>query len=131
MSATGMKDHIGVIGKTELSDKETTLLTMLGRVIARAGKTLVTVPAKGTVAAVEMGNELEHGQLLHLEQGTINASAHTFIYADERLMSRLRKVNPDLDQRDDIFLLSQPIEIELWLEAARTVLTDKGIAFPE
>ncbi len=122
-----MISSIGVIGKARLTPRERQLLIQLGRVIALAGKTLVIVPAPGTAEAVEMGVKLEDGPVARLGTGVVSTSAHVFIYADARLMARLRDANPSIDNDPQVTLLSSPIEIEMWLDAAAAVLRKRGI----
>ena len=125
-----MNTTIGFIGKAKITETEQRLLTLMGQVIAAAGKELIIVPAPGATESVENGVKMEGGKVRRLETGVLNATAHTFIFADERLMTRLRATNPNIDTDPSVFLLSSPIEIEMWLDAAKIVLADRKITFP-
>ena len=106
------------------------MLTLFGRVIARANKELVIVPAEGTAEAVRVGSLVEDGKIRIIEKGVIANSDHTFVYADQRLMDRLIAIDKDIAKRGNVTLLTTPIEIELWLDSARRVLEERGIEFP-
>jgi hypothetical protein len=125
------KGIIGFIGKTSITDEERDLLVILGRTFARAGKVTALVPQKGACEAVRVGVEEEKGELNLLEKDTISHSAHCFVYADERLLNRLRKVDPLIDDTPTIFLLTTTSEITDWLSAAKIILKDRGIEWPE
>ena len=121
---------VGIIGKSKLAENEEALLVTLGRTIARAKRTLLCVDQPGTVAAVKVGVKMEGGEVRLLDKDTITKSAHTFVYADERLMTRLRKAYPTIDQDKHIFLMKTPEDILIWLDAAKTVLNERNIEFP-
>lgn len=122
---------IGIIGKTILTEKEEALLVLLGRIIARAGKTLIIVPAAGTARAVQVGVIYEDGTVQEIEKGVLGLSAHAFVYADERLLSRLQKIDPNISSRRNVTLLFSELEIELWIDAAKTVFKEMGLQFPD
>ncbi len=122
---------IGVIGKTRITEEEYDLLVTLGKVIARAGKSLIIVPAEGTAKAVQVGVSLEGGVTIEIAKDVLGQSAHAFVYADERLVERLRQLDPNITQRRNVTLLFSPLEIELWLDAAKTIFKEKGLEFPQ
>lgn len=121
---------IGVIGKTVLTDEQEKLLYHLGRIIATAGKKTVIVPSKGTANIVAAGAKSLGGEVVEVAGNVLGQSAHTFVFADERLLNRLVNIAPDIATRGTVTLLYNTIEIELWIEAARTVLQERGLAFP-
>lgn len=121
---------VGFIGKLGITGREERLLKLVGKCIARAGKTLVIVPAKGSTAVVKVGVIDENGVVQEIEKNVRGLSAHTIVYADERLLNRLNDLDNKFFKDPHVTLLSSPLEIELWLKAARRVLSEKGLAFP-
>lgn len=121
---------IGIIGKTIITDEQEKLLYMLGRIIATAGKKTIIVPAKGTANTVAAGAKSVGGEVVEVAGNVLGQSAHSFVFADERLLNRLLRIAPDIATRRTVTLLYNTIEIELWIEAAKTVLQEKGLDFP-
>ena len=122
---------IGFIGKTKITDEEKDLLIQLGHAFALSGYPIVLIPQKGACEAVRVGVELGGKEAVAIEKDTISQSAHTFVYADERLLSRLRTANPSIDSNPKIFLLTSPEGIQEILSAAKIVLAERGITLTE
>ena len=123
-------NSVGFVGITKTTDEEERLLVLLGKTIAAAGKPLNCVAAPGAVAAVRVGMRAEGGTVNLLDKNTITDSAHTFVYADERLMTRLRKAYPLIDTDRRVILMRTPDDLREWLDAARQVLDERKIKFP-
>jgi len=122
---------LGFLGKPDINEEETALLTQLGRVIGVSGRELIIAPARGSTAAVEVGVNVEGGRVRHLATGILTASAHSLVYADERLLTRIVSAYPAFREMRNVFLMSSPLEIEKFLKTARFLLTERGIPYPE
>jgi len=118
---------IGFIGKTNTTPEEENLLMELGHAFALSGYPTVLIPQKGACEAVRVGLEVGGGEIIEVEKDTISHSAHCFVYADERLLSRLRTSDPSIETNPKILLSMTPEGIREWLSAARIVLEQKGI----
>jgi hypothetical protein len=118
---------IGFIGKLKVTEEEASLLTQLGRSFALSTYPVVLIAQKGANEAVRVGVEEGGGNLQIIEKDTLSQSAHCFVYADERLLSRLRTSDASIDTRPDVFLLTDPEGIREILSAAKTVLSQRGI----
>jgi len=118
---------IGFIGKLTTTPEEENLLMELGYAFGLSGYPTVLIPQKGANEAVRVGVEVGGGEILAIEKDTISQSAHCFVYADERLVKRLRTANPDLDTNPKIFLLTDLDGIREILSAAKIVLSQRGI----
>lgn len=121
--------NIGIIGKAKLSAKETVIFHEIGRCIAALGHTLVTIPAEGTASALREGVEREEGEVITLASGIIEAAEHTFIYPDPQLLNRLKQKYNDIEERDDVTILT-PATLPQWYNAVRTVVSETGIPLP-
>lgn len=122
---------LGFLGKPDPDEREVELLYTLGRVIGKSGRELVIVPNRGSVAAVELGVKTEEGSVRHIASGVLTASAHSLVFADERLLTKIVKVYPAFREMPNIFLMSSALEIEKFLRTARWLLEQRGIAYPE
>lgn len=122
---------LGFLGKEDVNDEEIALLHQFGRVVAAAGRELVIVPTPGSVAAVEVGVNTEGGRVRHITGGVLSASAHSFVYADERLLTRIVQSYPSFREMRNVFLFSSPLEIEKFLRTSRKLLDQWGIPYPE
>jgi hypothetical protein len=120
---------IGFIGKTSITPEEENLLTELGYLFAKSGYPTVLIAQKGACEAVRVGLEVGGGEIITIEKDTISQSAHCFVYADERMLSRLRTVDPSIETNPKILLSLAPEGIREWLGAARIVLSQRGITF--
>lgn len=118
---------IGFIGKTKITPEEENLLNELGHSFALSGYPVALITQKGACQAVRVGVEVGGGEIIEIEKDTIAQSAHCFVYADERLLSRLRISDPSIEENPKILLALAPEGIREWLEAARIVLSQRGI----
>jgi hypothetical protein len=118
---------IGFIGKTSITKEEENLLKELGRSFALSTYPVVLISQKGACEAVRVGVEEGGGNIQIIEKDTLSQSAHCFVYADERLLSRLRTSDPSIDTNPKIFLLTDLDGIKEILSAAKIVLEQRGI----
>lgn len=121
--------RIGIIGRANLTPKETGVIWYIGRCLARLGHTAIIVPAKGTANTIKEGVETEEGKLEFLDTGVIESSDHTMLYPDPPLLERLRLKYPDLDTRTDVVLITED-NLDEWYDAVRQVMRDKGLELP-
>jgi hypothetical protein len=121
---------IGFIGKAQISKSEQAKLRLMGRCIARAGRSLTVVLAQGAAEAVVSGVQDEEGRVTALQTGVISASDHTFVYADERLFARLKTVNPQITDAKNVTLIFSELELDLWLKSIHKVFEQAGLQPP-
>lgn len=121
---------IGFIGKAQITPSETAKLSLMGKCIARSGRTLQIVPAQGSAEAVESGVRAEGGVANHLERGVIESSDHTFVYADDRLFRRLQGANPNVTNDKKVTLIFTELELDLWLRQVAKVFEKAGLQPP-
>jgi len=122
---------LGFLGKPDINEQETALLHQLGRVIARSGRELLIAPAPGSVTTVEMGVNAEEGRVRHIATGVLTASAHSLVYADERLLTKIVTAYPAFKEMKNVHLMSSTLEIELFLQQARVLFRRLGVEYPE
>lgn len=125
------RKRIGFICKEgPLQPDEGGTLYYLGRCIARLGHTLVTTEAENEgTNLLRKGMKVEDGILESVQRGVIEASDHTWIYADTHLLERVRSRHPDLDTREDV-LIVYPEQLVEWAEAVRQVMYERGVIRP-
>lgn len=128
-STTFKRKRIGVLGKAVLNDHEKHQITRLGRCLAVLGHTTQVVPAKGVADKVREGVEAQGGRIELLESGVIDVSDHTFVYADPRLLGRLRTHYPDLEDNDKVTVIRAD-QLDEWIAAVETVMQEKGLTPP-
>ena len=119
---------IGFIGKLTVTPEEENLLKELGHSFGLSGYPTVLIPQRGANEAVRVGVEVGGGEIIEIEKDTLSQSAHCFVYADERLLSRLRISDPSIDTNPKIFLLTDLDGIKEILSAAKIVLKQRGIS---
>jgi hypothetical protein len=71
--------------------------------------------------------EVGGGEIITVEKDTLSQSAHCFVYADERLVQRLRTADPSIETNPKVFLLTDINGIKEILSAAKIVLSQRGI----
>lgn len=125
-----MNQRIGFIGKASITRSEARKLTLMGRYIARTGRTLVYVPAQGSAEAIVSGVQGEGGVTEAIRSGVIGASDHTFVYADARLFTRLQEAMPDIVDSRAVTLIFSELELDIWLRSIRAVFESQGITPP-
>lgn len=81
--------RVGVIGRADLSQSERDSLELLGRLLARAGRALVTTDAPGTNAAVAAGYASEGGTPQIVEARLFEMTDLAIVYPDQKLLDRL------------------------------------------
>jgi hypothetical protein len=121
---------IGFLGKPNISESEEAKLVLLGRIIARSRRTLVIVPAKGSTAAVEVGVKAERGLVRRITGGVLTESAHSLVYADERLLTRLREAYPAITEMPNVRLMFSEMELDMALGRLSNLLEASGIVPP-
>lgn len=122
---------LGFVGKPDINDREKQLLIQLGKVVARSGRELVISQETNSALAVEEGVKAGKGRVRRTAGKVLTASAHAFVYADERLMTRIRTAYPDIDNMRTIFIMWSPKNIEELLQRLRELLEKRGISYPE
>lgn len=121
--------RIGIIGKTVLNDAEKQKLYRFGQCIAILGHTTQLIPAKGTADQVSEGVKAQGGEINVLEVGVIDASDHTFVYPDPRLLSRLRHSYPNLDTDKNVTVIRED-QLDRWLVGTITIINELGLTPP-
>ena len=116
---------IGFIGKTTITPQDREALVGIGKLIQLMGHPTVMVKGKGTTEAVQTGIEAESGTPTLIDSGVIENADHTFVYADVRLVGRLRQKYPDILNRKDVTVLQGPDELAEWLAAVEQVYSEK------
>lgn len=121
--------RIGFIGHAGLDPYEQGVLYQIGRCIARLGHTIVTTaPNEGNIS-LRKGGEREKGLVDTVANDVIGSSDHTLIYKDEKLHDRLREKYEDIDERNDVLLLSNET-LDDWHNAVTETLRERGVDIP-
>lgn len=121
--------HIGFIGKADISDYETACLQYIGKCLAALGHTLVSVPARGSEAALRVGVEAQGGAVHSIGAGVLDTAERTLLYPDPHLTERLKKAYPDIEHRDDVVFITDG-QLHEWVDAMKQILDDHGINRP-
>lgn len=114
--------RVGVIGRGRLSDAERDSLFLLGRLLARAGRTLVTTKAPGTNTAVAAGYASEGCEPTFLDARLFEAIDLAIVYPDQELLDRLTDARV-LDPSRHTVLLDQR-ELDQFLDIVTTRFVD-------
>jgi hypothetical protein len=122
---------VGFLGKATITDSERAALVQFGRIVGVSGRELIIVPAPGSVEAVEVGVNTEGGRVRRIAGGVLTESAHAFVFADERLLTRIRQSYPAFDRMRNVHLFSSELEIALFNKQMRSLLKERGIALTE
>lgn len=120
---------IGVIGKSVLTDAEKQKLYRFGQCIAILGHTTAVIPTKGTADQVSEGVKAQGGEIRVLESGVIDASDHTFVYPDSRLLSRLQHQYPNLTENKNVTVIRED-QLDRWLVGTIRLINELGLTPP-
>lgn len=121
--------RIGFIGRNDINDTEAATLRQIGRAIARLGHTLVTVPTEGATARLREGVVDEEGVMVDLQTGVLEASDHTLLYPNPRLLARLREKYPALENEYKVTIL-QPNQLSLFWQSMVQIMQEMGMDIP-
>ena len=118
---------IGFIGKTQVTERESTLLTALGTALARYGAEFHSSNAKGATAAVNAGYRAAGKEPVIHTKGLFGATQDLVIYLDEKLYKALEPHLMRPEALDiDILYLHGPDQLERWVKALENVADQDG-----
>lgn len=121
--------RIGFVGTGELDPYEEGVLYHIGRCIARLGHTIVTTNENKGNVSLRKGVKREKGLVDTIETGVIESSDHTLIYSNDNLHQRLKEKYEDLEERNDVLLLTSK-NIDEWHDAVIETLKERGVDIP-